>query len=717
MAGEFIYDRASATPEPYRFTLLNPDSNEEKILKVPPIEWREGTIEVNRNIQLGGIFTSFVVDSLTFIKEGAKFLRDIWDEKEMNGRCLLIVEYYNYHTGVYTEMPSRFSLNFATAKPRVKVGNQSIGFLIEATKSDILVKLENRKSKEIDITKTTTLGGFPLRDYSAAPYNSLKKNIVFPQTNSRLVSGWIGDYSENNGIENDKDNEIFTQFDMQFYSDDIDDCQEVRYETNKLSASSITPFLKNSSEAREVLFTWSFEIDVTNRKGGILNPKNVYAVIYEVYNGSTIKTSERIADVGKNRGDFAFFDSRELNIAVGDSIRVYIKTDDTSNINAHINYSNFKIEQVLATFKSKTLESFPIYEAFERVLQHVSDVQFPFYSDFFGRTDAVYNKNGDMYASENQLRFANVMSGLNIRGAALFIPDNPLPVSFEKIFDSANAIWNIGYEVETIDGDERIRVENYDFFFEDVEILDLSDRIKQYDIEIEAMPELAYSQVKSGFKDYSYEIINGRGEYNTESYRTSVMNTDTVYSIVSDIRGDSMAIMQKIQDELTSEDTEEDNELFILKTQRESDYWKPEKDENITIEEGTSLLGDDSYNLYFTPTRMLFRHGNRIKGAFSKFLATYLRFQKSNKQQTLKTTGEGYTITENDDIQINDLATEIYKPFKLSVTCKFTMEDFELIMTNQKGYVTLSSSLSGYLLSLKKKNDEDRATIELIQKA
>jgi len=100
-----------------------------------------------------------------------------------------------------------------------------------------------------------------------------------------------------------------------------------------------------------------------------------------------------------------------------------------------------------------------------------------------------------------------------------------------------------------------------------------------------------------------------------------------------------------------------------------------------------------------------------------KMLESYIRFQTSNKMQTLATTDlGGVTLKENQDYLTNDLTAGIFKPIKHTVTCKFTFADFEAIMANKKGYITFSSNIKGYLLTLKKKNDEDRATIEIIEK-
>jgi hypothetical protein len=100
-----------------------------------------------------------------------------------------------------------------------------------------------------------------------------------------------------------------------------------------------------------------------------------------------------------------------------------------------------------------------------------------------------------------------------------------------------------------------------------------------------------------------------------------------------------------------------------------------------------------------------------------------LKFQSSDKQSGLKTIGkvgagvDYYTITENQDIAVSTLPAPLYKAIKHTVEVKFFMHDMELITANPFGYITLSSTIKGYLLSLEKQNDEDSAKISLIEKS
>jgi len=75
-----------------------------------------------------------------------------------------------------------------------------------------------------------------------------------------------------------------------------------------------------------------------------------------------------------------------------------------------------------------------------------------------------------------------------------------------------------------------------------------------------------------------------------------------------------------------------------------------------------------------------------------------------------------YTLSENENILISDLAAPIYKPIQHTVECTFDFADLEAIQLKPFGYIKFSDELSGYLLNLKKKNNEAKAEITIIEK-
>ena len=237
------------------------------------------------------------------------------------------------------------------------------------------------------------------------------------------------------------------------------------------------------------------------------------------------------------------------------------------------------------------------------------------------------------------------------------------------------------------------------------------------------MPELIPIEINSGFNNCEYLEVNGRAEPNTTNKRTTIASTTGKYDNVCPLRGDTMGILTNLATPIDTKDTKSDSGIFIIKTQGKGVNWKPEKNENIQINDGSSIFGEELLNRYFTPTRMLIRHANKIKSGLRKFPGSFLRFQTSDKLQTLKTTGEGFTISENQDIAVSDLANPIYKPMKHTVECAFTFKDLEMLQDSVDGYpnifrwIKFSETVSCYILNLKKTNDEDKAEITIIEKA
>ena len=135
----------------------------------------------------------------------------------------------------------------------------------------------------------------------------------------------------------------------------------------------------------------------------------------------------------------------------------------------------------------------------------------------------------------------------------------------------------------------------------------------------------------------------------------------------------------------------------------------------MVVDDETSLFNIGSLNLIITPARMLIRRGSLLKASLTKFLSSKIRFQTSDKNQTLKTTGEGYTVTENDDILVDDLPDPIFKPFMHRVNVKLDWDDIAYLQANPYKLIKFTASLSGYLLNLKKKNNSDDAVIEIIE--
>lgn len=697
----------SATPAKYIFRLISGDTN---IICDPiPLEWESGTLEINRDLEVGGVFSSFQVDSLTFLGNGAKLLRSLYAAYELNAECTLKILYWKSTIRDYVEFPSSYDINFNFYQI-VKVGKFAIGVRIKAVNSSIQTKLDNRKDIDVNIKKLVTIGEKLIYEYQG-----LKKDVVYDATNIYYVANLYDDLNFGAKLDLPRlpGSISYISPPLNIHENDYTESNGVGYIIKQPSIYNLTPFFIGAK------FDYTFEL--------------MYALGFEVVSDNVfdqweVKIIETRGETELQTFELGQFGSEpnplldisgiitEFKVAKGSDLRLVIRVADTNSLKAYLKYSQIKLTQKVVSSPTMRTEGYPIYESFERVCQHILDTQYPFYSEFFGRTDVQKNDLGEYYTSENQLSFAHIQSGLNLRGLALSSDDSPLAYSFKDLYKTAQSIWNLGYGFELIGDSLRLRVEQYAYFFKDELTLDISSRINKYDIVSAVMPELVPISIKSGFDNYEYLELNGRAEPNTTNERTTIINTNAKYDNIAAFRGDTKGILSNLATPLDTTDTKSDDKIFIIKTQRNgTDQWKPEKDENIQIVEN-SLFGEDLLNRYFTPSRMLIRHGNRIKSGFTKLASSFLRFQKSDKLQTLRTTGEGYTLSENENILISDLDAPIYKPMQHTVECTFNFADLEAINLKPYGYIKFSDTLSGFLLNLKKKNNESMAEITIIEK-
>jgi len=712
------------SPARYLFKLTSEIANQTIICNPEPLEWSSGMFEMNRDLSMGGVFSSFQLDSLTFLGNGAKLLADLYEAYELNAECTLIVYWFKESIRDYVEFPTRFNINFNFYESG-KIGGFHFGVKVKAIDSSVQTKLENRKDINVNLSKLKTIGQNTISDFQG-----LKKNLNYDETNIFNYADLQSDFLTEYDLPRKPVGDCYASIPLNIVSNDFGDrINTILFRNRVKNLKEIVPFYYYAEFDAELELSCYAQFYVYEQHSGT-PPWTVQIIQSDL--SCTVNDETELLTFGNDKGLVIMNETTTISLLKGNSLRFVVKTGDIADIKATMSNGYISITQKIITSPAKTTEGFPLYEALERVSQHVLDTQYPIYSDFFGRQDTPYKTGVSGYAAQNQLRYAHIQTGLNLRGVGISDLNNPIAVNFKDIFKTVQCAYNVGYTLETnpiLYGDNltRIRIEQYAYFFQNTEVLDLSSRINRYDIQSSVMPELCPVSLKSGFENYEYLQINGRGEPNTTNQRTSIINTDSKFENIVQLRGDTKGILDALGTPIDTTDTKVDNSLFIVKTQRSGLEWIPERGENIAIEGNTSIFGNDLYNRYFTPTRMLKRHGNKISAGFTKpiFQESSLVFQTSEKLQTLRTIGtaqseEVYTISENEDILVSDLANPIYKPMKHTIECDFSFADLEAIQANPFGYLRYttpeSTNLTGFLINLKKKNDEGKVILTIIER-
>lgn len=705
---EIDYTRlGSDTPSKYRFVLsfvLHSEIGNLE-LKHAPLEWPDIELLMRRDKEMHGVHITAVVESVTFIKEGADLLKELYASKGLFSECSMYIYYLDHSTRTYVSLPTAYRLDFNTYK-EVKLTKGINGVNISAIEDGTVSKFQQRKNTAVNLNNLKGLSGFTIADYS-----SLKKTVNLPEMTIFKVVQYAN--AATNNYTSSTHGTAYNYLPLTINGSDFIEAKSVVYYSGASLDRTKGLFVENETE-RTVHITGTVNFTI-NSIAGATSRMTISLLVLNIDNTLYATLDAQAFDENDSGAQTATIDETytlpvdKTIILVGVAL---VGNEGGATVNVDFTGSDIDLRETISTAPASSVEGMPIYEALNRNLQIILDQQYPLYSEFFGRTDTIYNADDDVYLTENQLRFASVLSGLNVRGWPLTMAE--MPMKFTDLFKSIKAIWAVGGGFEFVDSVLKFRIEELAHFYQETEILDLTGRVNQFEIEREQDGEAMFSNLKSGFSKFDYESISGRGEYNTTSQRTTVVPNDTEFNNVSPLRADTrgiLALRLKPIETTGSEDTQSDSDVFLIKTQSGYD-WDAETTENITAFTG-SLFQTGSLNLYFTPTRNLIRHGAEINAGLGLMPGTELTYQYAEKNSALETTGEGYTIAENDDILASDLADPLWYPEILTVEVPFYEADYVAVTDNPHGYITLSDIYSGWIIDLRYKFAQNLATITL----
>jgi len=716
------------TPNRFRFWISS--KNGLQILESAPIGWEDSSIVLGRGFGIGAVFTSGVfskykIGDLKFINDGFRILYGTylgggeWDkglflENKLIAEAKLIVEYRD-EDWEYQPFGDLFTFDFNTLKTNKGDTGAIESISISVDQTGLFTLWQKRKNIKLDLTRTKSIGGYQIIDFV-----DLKKTINIPEISNNFFANWTSSPGAtfSIGIQEFLKNPIFV-INQELTESDFEEAQSVSDDLILLDdsqPSNNNMILLNSEVDKTLFFNGSAEIQIAP----VLNGELFVAAF-----DGTIKNQISLGTfTGSGIRKTITYDTKSTNepleILAGESVILYIGNFTSFAFITTISGQNQMIESVV-NIASTSIESIPMDKALLRCCQLIFDKQEPFKSDFFNGVD--------------QETLMNVIGGLNFRGLPLSDRNAPITVKPKEFFNSVGLLNNIGFEFQVIGGDEKLVFEPIDDIFIDEVGFDISDKLNQNEIEEEVFLDGIYSEIETGFKEYSYELINGRAEYNTQNTRTSILPVGEKVELVSTLRGDPKGAFKLLENPVVgkganaSEDVDGDEDAFILKVQKDgATEWKPEVFENYTVLDNSSLFGDASWNLPFTPTNILLKNKNIIATGLDVVQNSVLAYQQSGKLSTLKTksVATGVEVTENQDIKIKkSIATEpeIGDPkfgiMLMTVKVPFYDANFATLLANKNKLVKVARNKAGWLITdegFKYDIAKKEATFKLIEK-
>jgi hypothetical protein len=422
----------------------------------------------------------------------------------------------------------------------------------------------------------------------------------------------------------------------------------------------------------------------------------------------------------------------------GDEIKLYAIVKQTGHYERRVAKQKADFQQGLqiltGSFNVNFISYYPatpcdiyaINETFAEITEQITDSKISVYSDYFGRTDAQpYTSSEDGCGS-----LMAITKGEKIRGIEIQNNEPKLELSFKDVFDSINAIHNIGIAFEDAPNgsyENIIRIEPVEYFYDSATTLLTCDNVAEieYNTDLKRM----YQNITIGYDKYEAEEATGIDEFLTKhEYSIKSTQISNKKEIVSKFiaGGYTWEITRRVGNDTTS-DWRYDKETFVVCLKRDSG--------NLVVEQGnivtdTNIVDPPTiYNYAITPTRNLMRWFKSISASLVDYTTDYLYYTtglsnvfasgKNNNSCTI----EASTIAENQNISYSNFsdstdATPLWKPITATFKYPLSYTDFKTIKSNPNGVIKFSHDDTnwsyGYILELGYVPTDGMATFKLL---
>lgn len=744
---------------PVFFQLEYTEDETDKIytLKDEPIGWDKAELILQRDKTYWGVNYSYSdgeIDLEFSPGYGSEIIKNLFD---LYGTDYTIVFRYGYtkNSVKYTLFEGRLNLN--TYKYDYK---QNVTCTIETP--GFHANISSRIDTDVDLFDTTTLDLETAQSIDAIDVTLHSKGIKYRYkcaNDERVGSGSFSTY--------DTENSFYFTFDTQDYDtseiETLDGTVLMVYSGSPIEGDTKLPIwsdmvpgkynIKLSVKFRpycQIYEAYMSEAHIGN------NQTDLYLVITDedgnVISSETLfhsdSTSTPGGTYGSVTGDNAYWDGstswakvddieRTIEILEGYNFYIYgrygfsTNGNRTNQLDRQVICDYFDLSVTAIThLEDSSSKAFLIHEALTKVINSMTGVEDAFYSEYFGRTDLGYGTNGA------GSKFG-LLNGFLIRN---FIDEDTdealreLTVTFKDLIVSLRAIFGVGVGYEYIDNILKVRMEDYDYFFQDIEILFISEN-SEYTEEVDE--DDIYNTITVGYEKYPEEGDYMLDEFNTEQeYSTPIKTVDKELELKSKLIASGYAIEETRRsqyDDDQPDSTTYDDDVFIVALRKDdSGNWKSEKNEDFTVTDGTIFDPDTAYNLRITPKRNLFRWAHYLNGFLTWFKNTAgiknTSYVDNGEAETLLS-GESITIKENADIVLTDLDSRNHysKPIWINFKCRLSQEEILTIRnafngtdaTKKNGYISTydmkGNAVKGWLYQLNYNPAKEEATIKLLK--
>lgn len=324
---------------------------------------------------------------------------------------------------------------------------------------------------------------------------------------------------------------------------------------------------------------------------------------------------------------------------------------------------DMKVDSISFYDSSPNLRFMFVSDVYKRLMYILTGSKNKFYSKFFGRTE-------DGYAEDGEGGLIGLISGFWVRAFNESSEKyKALTISLKDLFESTEAMFNLGATVEINGFEERFRVEEKSFFYQNRVSINLPYIVEEKET---LDSKMYFSSIEVGFEkggDYENEI--GLDEPNIKSnYVTPIRKSSEKYVKVSKIRADETGLeltRRKPQMHYPEEDTSGDDSNWFLDVKRTIGTGFAQKEWDDRLQEIPQGIHDPTNfkSAFFTPLRMLLRHGYILSSGMLQYRDRFIKYisSKGNINLTTWFIGEDRAFSESEEnLRVSELKAPIMTP-------------------------------------------------------
>lgn len=452
--------------------------------------------------------------------------------------------------------------------------------------------------------------------------------------------------------------------------------------------------------------SYSFRDEITFTSTGSITGFNITAELYVQKNEETPILIDNFFNffMGYHPQPMglALSGTTTIDVNVGDRIKIYshfIFDPTTSTISGTWTsrqlFGGITEQIVNFNFKSKKLDSnaeaFLLHDVGAEISDRIIGQEDTFYSEYLGSPETQSRSYANRGCGANYV----LSKGLQLRQYTL--SEKPFFQSFNQWWNGINPILNLGLSYDEVAGEEVIRVEEKEFFY-DPEISVYFDNVR--DITKAYDNERIFKTIKAGYKTWQAEEISGLDDPQTKrTYASRITKSGVDNTLESEFIAASLAIetTRRKNREKSADYKFDDNTFIVSVRDGAGGVFDPETNQDFTT---TDLNNPETrYNIRITPARNFVRWLNYFSGFLQSYLTSFFKFSsgEGNYDMTSLTSDpcEHTTLlSEKQDISPTTNYLHLAALYELSIPMEW--EDYATIRNNRTKAIGISQTTEGH---------------------